>query len=198
MMTQRRIDELEAMLRNSVVIDDAQTRAGVVGLGSRVTVDFDGDEETYTIVGAIEAKPTAGMISNESPIGQALIGKRAGQTAQVVVVCVEIFSWLASGPVDLCLLQLRPYCPDDARSHLILQVEDVLQCTIEAVCPQMHPAGAVDKLPADPYPAPCLANASFQDIAHPHLAPHLLNIHSPALVGKTRVAGDNEKPADPR
>ncbi len=83
MMTQRRIDELEAMLRNSVVIDDAQIRAGVVGLGSRVTVDFDGDQETYTIVGAIEAKPTAGMISNESPIGQALIGKRVGQTAQV-------------------------------------------------------------------------------------------------------------------
>jgi transcription elongation factor GreA len=83
MMTQRRIDELEAMLRNSIVIDDAQTRAGIVGLGSRVTVDFDGDEETYTIVGAIEARPTAGMISNESPIGQALIGKRVGQTTQV-------------------------------------------------------------------------------------------------------------------
>jgi len=83
MMTQRRIDELEAMLRTAVVIDDAQTRAGVVGIGSRVTVDFDGDEETYTIVGAIEARPTAGMISTESPIGQALIGKRIGQTAQV-------------------------------------------------------------------------------------------------------------------
>jgi transcription elongation factor GreA len=83
MMTNRRIEELEIMLRNAVVIDDRQTQAGVVGLGSRVTVDFDGDEEAYTIVGAIEARPTEGKISTESPIGQALMGKRVGQTAQV-------------------------------------------------------------------------------------------------------------------
>jgi transcription elongation factor GreA len=83
MMMQRRIDELEGMLRNAVIIDEAAAPTGVVGLGSRVRVDFDGDEETYTIVGAIEAKPTAGLISNESPIGRALLGKRAGQTAEV-------------------------------------------------------------------------------------------------------------------
>lgn len=83
MMTNRRIDELEVMLRNAVVIDDRKLQAGVVGLGSRVTVDFDGDEEVYTIVGAIEARPTEGKISTESPIGQALMGKRVGQTTQV-------------------------------------------------------------------------------------------------------------------
>jgi transcription elongation factor GreA len=83
MMMQRRIDELEGMLRNAEIIDEAAAPTGVVGLGSRVTVDFDGDEETYTVVGAIEAKPTAGLISNESPIGRALLGKRVGQTAQV-------------------------------------------------------------------------------------------------------------------
>ena len=55
----------------------------VVNLGSTVVVDFDGDEERYTIVGAIEAKPAAGLISNESPIGRALLGKRPGQTAFV-------------------------------------------------------------------------------------------------------------------
>jgi transcription elongation factor GreA len=54
-----------------------------VGLGSTVVVDFDGEEERYTIVGAIEAKPAAGFISNESPIGRALLGKRAGQSAFV-------------------------------------------------------------------------------------------------------------------
>jgi transcription elongation factor GreA len=83
MMMQRRIDELESMLRNAVIIDETAAPSGVVGLGSKVTVDFDGDEESYTIVGAIEAKPTAGLISNESPIGKALLGKRVGQTAQV-------------------------------------------------------------------------------------------------------------------
>jgi transcription elongation factor GreA len=83
MMTKRRIDELEAMLRHVQIIEDSGVKSDVVGLGSRVTVDFDGDEEVYTIVGAIEARPTAGMISNESPIGRALIGKRVGQVAEV-------------------------------------------------------------------------------------------------------------------
>lgn len=83
MMTKRRIDELEAMLRHVEIIESSAVRSDVIGLGSRVTVEFDGDEEIYTIVGAIEAKPTAGMISNESPIGRALIGKRVGQVADV-------------------------------------------------------------------------------------------------------------------
>jgi transcription elongation factor GreA len=48
-----------------------------------VTIDFDGEEEQYTIVGAIEAKPTEGKISNVSPIGAARLGKRPGQTAMV-------------------------------------------------------------------------------------------------------------------
>ena len=83
MMTKRRIDELESMLRHVEIIDDTATQTGVVGIGSRVTVEFHGDEEVYTVVGPIEARPNAGMISNESPIGRALIGKRIGQTAEV-------------------------------------------------------------------------------------------------------------------
>ena len=83
MMTKRRIDELDTLFRNAEIIEDSSAHPDIVGLGSKVVVDFDGDEETYTIVGAIEARPKAGLISNESPIGRALIGKRAGQTAQV-------------------------------------------------------------------------------------------------------------------
>jgi transcription elongation factor GreA len=79
MMTKRRIDELEDLVRYAEIIDDHAAVTGVVGIGSKVTVDFDGDEEQYTIVGAIEAQPKAGLISNESPLGRALLGKRAGQ-----------------------------------------------------------------------------------------------------------------------
>ena len=82
MMMKRRIDELDHLLRNAQIIDDETSVKGVIGLGSKVVVDFAGDEESYTLVGAIEARPAAGLISNESPIGKALIGKRAGQTAQ--------------------------------------------------------------------------------------------------------------------
>lgn len=84
MMNEKRISDLEALLRSAEVMDDGGVDAGdLVGIGNTVVVDFDGEEERYTIVGAIEAKPTAGRISNESPIGRALLGKRAGQVAQV-------------------------------------------------------------------------------------------------------------------
>jgi transcription elongation factor GreA len=84
MMNEKRISDLEALVRNAQVIDESRAGAkDVVGLGSTVVVDFEGDEETYKIVGAIEAKPARGLISNESPIGKALIGKRPGQKAQV-------------------------------------------------------------------------------------------------------------------
>jgi transcription elongation factor GreA len=83
MMTKRRIDELERLVRNAEVLEDTGGgRKDVVGVGSTVVVDFDGEEERYTIVGAVEAKPSAGLISNESPIGRALLGRRPGQTAQ--------------------------------------------------------------------------------------------------------------------
>jgi transcription elongation factor GreA len=83
MMNERRIADLDALFRNAVVVDELPTSNGAVGIGSTVTIDFDGEEEQYTIVGAIEAKPTEGKISNESPIGKALLGKRPGQTADV-------------------------------------------------------------------------------------------------------------------
>lgn len=82
MMNERRIADLDAMFRNAVIVEDLPAPDGSVGLGSTVIVDFDGEEERYTIVGAIEAKPTEGKISNQSPIGAALLGKRPGQTAE--------------------------------------------------------------------------------------------------------------------
>lgn len=83
-MIEKRIADLEGMLRNAVVLDDDETaKSGVIGVGSKVTVDFGGDEEVYTLVGAIEAKPSQNLISTESPIGKALRGKRAGDTTVV-------------------------------------------------------------------------------------------------------------------
>lgn len=84
MMNEKRIHDLEALVRNAVVMEEGAPGASdSVIVGSTVVVDFDGDEERYTIVGAIEAKPSAGRISNESPLGRALLGKREGQKAQV-------------------------------------------------------------------------------------------------------------------
>ena len=78
-----RILELQEMLRSSVLISD-QTSKQEVAIGSTVIISEDpGIEEQYTLVGPAEADPTAGMISHESPIGQAIIGKSVGDTVQV-------------------------------------------------------------------------------------------------------------------
>lgn len=81
-MNEKRISDLETLLNQALVLDDMPVgNPDVIGLGSTVAVEFDGDEERYTIVGAIEAKPANGLISNESPLGKALLGKRVGQEA---------------------------------------------------------------------------------------------------------------------
>jgi transcription elongation factor GreA len=85
MMNEKRISDLEALQRSAMIVDlDARpSNPDVVSVGSTVVVDIEGDEERYTIVGAIEAKPKDGLISNESPIGKALLGKRVGQETNV-------------------------------------------------------------------------------------------------------------------
>ncbi|HEV2129413.1 MAG TPA: transcription elongation factor GreA [Thermomicrobiales bacterium] len=84
-MIEKRISDLEATLRNATVVarDAANRKRSTVTLGSKVAVDMEGEEEVFTIVGAAEARPSAGFISNASPIGKALDGRRAGETVSV-------------------------------------------------------------------------------------------------------------------
>ena len=78
-----RIQELEGCLASAKIIGDGP-HPDYVDLGSRVKVkDSDGIEEEYVIVGSVEADPRHGLISNESPVGSALMGKRAGEQVSV-------------------------------------------------------------------------------------------------------------------
>jgi transcription elongation factor GreA len=78
-----RILELEHMLAQAQVIEPGKS-TGVVGIGSTVVIQEDGKPaETYTIVGAAEANPRDGLISNESPMGQALLDHKAGDDVDV-------------------------------------------------------------------------------------------------------------------
>jgi transcription elongation factor GreA len=80
-----RIQELERLLSTAKVIEEPTTKADYVRMGSHIkVVDADADEETYYLVGSHEADPRHGLISNESPIGRALIGKRVGDEVTVV------------------------------------------------------------------------------------------------------------------
>lgn len=75
-----RIKELESLLRNAVVISEGANAKGRIVIGSEVTVTEEGEDvpETYKIVGAAEANPAQGKISNESPLGAALLNKKKG------------------------------------------------------------------------------------------------------------------------
>ena len=82
-----RIVQLENMLKNATIVDEEEIPPGVVGIGSIVKVkDYDFDEEVeYLIVGSAEADPINNKISNESPVGKGLIGKKVGDVVEVQV-----------------------------------------------------------------------------------------------------------------
>ena len=80
-----RIKELEELLDNAVILDESTIDTSVVSLGSAVTVlnVALGAEFTYDLVGSNESNPAEGKISDQSPIGAALIGKREGDSVSV-------------------------------------------------------------------------------------------------------------------
>lgn len=82
-----RIVQLEAMLKNAEVVDESEIPNDVVSVGAKVKVkDFEFDEEVeYIIVGSAEADPMNFKISNESPVGKALIGKKVGEIVEVII-----------------------------------------------------------------------------------------------------------------
>ena len=80
-----RIATLEKTLRNARLIEDDETNIDLVTIGSRVKLkDIEQDEEfEYILVGSAEAAPSRQRISNESPVGRAVVGKRLGTVVEV-------------------------------------------------------------------------------------------------------------------
>lgn len=82
-IVEQRIAELEALLKNIEVIRKDNGNNGDIQVGATVTLGVNGKEASYTIVGPKEADPAKGLISNESPMGMALLGKKPGETVSV-------------------------------------------------------------------------------------------------------------------
>jgi len=79
-----RIVELEYILKNTLLIrPPAGKRQNIIDLGAKVTVEVSNQIDEFTIVGSLEADPALGKISNESPVGQALLGHRKGEEISV-------------------------------------------------------------------------------------------------------------------
>jgi transcription elongation factor greA len=84
---EERIVKITNMLKNAKVIDEDEVGTDIVSVGTKVKLlDVEFDEEIeYTIVGSTEADPSVGRISNESPVGQGLLGRKAGETVEIEV-----------------------------------------------------------------------------------------------------------------
>jgi transcription elongation factor GreA len=95
-----RIMKLEAMIRNAKIIHEGEGGADEVHLGSTVKVKnlTSGSESEYTIVGSAESDPINAKISNESPIGRALVGAKPGQTVTATA---------PSGEIQLRIISIR-------------------------------------------------------------------------------------------
>jgi transcription elongation factor GreA len=79
-----RIDELKNILeQHELIKSPAKDKQGVIGLGAKVKIDVGGQRDEFVIVGTLEANPILGKISNESPVGRALLGHKIGD--EVVV-----------------------------------------------------------------------------------------------------------------
>jgi transcription elongation factor GreA len=98
-LLEARIARLHEKLRSARVIDTSDLPTGVASVGTRVKVkDVDhGDEDEYEIVGSAEADPGRGRLSNESPVGRALIGHKVGDVVEVTA---------PAGPIRLEILEI--------------------------------------------------------------------------------------------
>src|SRR5205085_10451088 len=89
-------------------------------------------------------------------------------------------------------------CANDARGHLILQIENVFAPALEAVRPDMRSRRRIYKLTNYAHPVRSYAHTAFEHVAHPKLPTDLLHIHGTALVGEGRVTRDHEQATEPR
>ena len=81
-----RIEEIEYMVKNAKIITEGHSSTGMIGLGNTIVCQVnDEDKVTYTIVGSAEADPTNGKLSNESPIGKALMNKKKGDVVDILI-----------------------------------------------------------------------------------------------------------------
>lgn len=87
-LTENRISELESVLKSVKVIADSQTEDFVV-IGSTVKINMDGEVDEFKIVGRVEADPAKKRISNESPLGTALLGAKKGEIVEVATPIVR-------------------------------------------------------------------------------------------------------------
>lgn len=80
-----RIWEVGEILAHAQIVEEQKKVKGKINVGSTITVEIEGEKETFTIVGSVEADPSLGKISHESPVGKALLGLQEGDSVEVAL-----------------------------------------------------------------------------------------------------------------
>lgn len=80
-----RIEELEAILKSAKIIDETKVSKNQISLGSKVQVEIEQEQQDFHVVSSAESDPLNGLISNESPLGRALIGAKIGEIVKVQI-----------------------------------------------------------------------------------------------------------------
>ena len=84
-MNEGRIEEIRKIVENAVIIKDGCAKHNIVGVGCTIDVESNGKKQKFIIVGVAESNPAEGFISNESPLGKALLGHKKGD---IIKVCI--------------------------------------------------------------------------------------------------------------
>src|SRR5215469_271330 len=95
-------------------------------------------------------------------------------------------------------LQCRFDHTRDGRGDVVLELENILEFSIEAISPKMGAGGRIKQLCGNADAVSTSANGAFQEIQDPKLAADLFYVHYSTLVGKARISGNHEEPADAR
>ena len=87
-LLETRIAQLEDVLKRAQIIEPVK-KADFVVIGSTIVVEIEGEKDEFTIVGTIEADPSKKKISNESPVGTAMLGAKVGEVVEVVTSIIR-------------------------------------------------------------------------------------------------------------
>src|SRR5262245_17802795 len=123
---------------------------------------------------------------------------KISHSAQKQVVGIEAFGWFAPHTFDFCLFEPRRDCTHHTCGHLVLQFEDILDRSFEAICPKMGRGRGIDKLPGNSDSIGRFPHTAFEKVPHAQLAARLRHVHRPAFVREARIARDHKQPAETR
>ena len=117
---------------------------------------------------------------------------KARNPSQKIIVCIKALGRLVLRTLDLGLFHSGGDRSDDACGDLVLQLKDILQRSIEAICPEVRSGRRIVELCRDAHPVRGLAHAAFEHVAHPEFTTDLFHVYRPALVCEARIARNYE------